>query len=114
MSTTPEALQAKLTQLSARFLDRVGGEMAQLRTWIDQAASGNLDVVRQIETLTHRMHGSGAMLYFQEISDRAGELERMAVEFGGAGKVDQPRMIAALESLQEAVDKACANRAPDP
>lgn len=114
MSTTPEELQAKMTQLAARFLDRMGREMIQLRTLIDNAASGNLDVVREIETLTHRMHGSGAMLNFEEISDRAGELERMAVEFASTGKVDQPRMIPALELLQQAVDRACSNRTPAP
>ena len=111
MSVTPEELQAKVAVIAGRYLDRVSREIEQLRTMVDHAASGDLAVVKEIEALAHRMHGSGAMLQFNEISGLAGELERMSAEFGASGKVDQPRMLPVLERLQAAVVKACANRA---
>jgi len=110
MATGPEELRAKMAQIAGRYLDRVIKEIVQLRALIDDAASGNLDVVREIESLTHRMHGSGAMLQFNEISGCAGELERMAAEFVASGNVDQPRMVEALGRLQTAIDTAVAAR----
>jgi len=110
MVTTPEELQNRIAQIAVRFLDRISKEVEQLRTLIDAAADGNLQPVRDIETLAHRMHGSGAMLRFDEISGRASDLERMAAEFLRAGQADQPQMILALQRLQAAVDKAVAAR----
>jgi chemotaxis protein histidine kinase CheA len=110
MSTTPEELRAKMVQIAGRYLERVTKEAVQLRGMIDSAASGDLAVVREIETLTHRMHGSGAMLQFNEIADRAGELERMAAGFVAAGTFDQPRMLDVFEQLQVAIEKARAER----
>jgi chemotaxis protein histidine kinase CheA len=111
MSTGPEELRAKMAQIAGRYLDRVIKEIVHLRALVDDAASGNLEVVREIEALTHRMHGSGAMLQFDEISGRAGELERMAAGFAASGNVDQPRLVETLGKLQAALDKAVAARA---
>lgn len=111
MTTSPEELQAKVSVIAGRFLDRVSKEIEHLQTLVDNAASGDLAVVKEIEALSHRMHGSGAMLRFEEISGLAGELERMSAEFGSTGQVDQPRMIPVLKRLQAAIAKACADRA---
>jgi chemotaxis protein histidine kinase CheA len=110
MAITPDELRAKMVQIAGRYLDRVTRELVQLRTLVDNAASGNLDLVREIEALTHRMHGSGAMLHFDEISGHAGDLERLAAGFLASGNVDQPRMLAVLEKLQAAIERACADR----
>ena len=111
MGVTPEELRAKVAVIAGRYLDRVSREIEQLKTMVDNAASGDLAVVKEIEALTHRMHGSGAMLHFDEISGPAGELERMSAEFASTGKVDQPRMLPVLERLEAGIAKACANRA---
>ena len=113
MSTTPEELQAKVAVIAGRYLDRVSREIEQLKTLVDKAAGGDLAVVKEIETLTHRMHGSGAMLHFDEISGIAGELERMSADFFDSGQVDQPQMLPVLQRLQAAIAKACAGR-PSP
>jgi len=114
MSTTPEELQAKVAVIAGRYLDRVSREIEQLKTLVDNAASGDLAVVKEIEILTHRMHGSGAMLHFDEISGIAGELERISADFASAGRVDQPQMVPVLQRLQAAIAKACANRSARP
>ena len=111
MAITPDELRAKMVQIAGRYLERVTRELVQLRTMIDDASSGNLQMVREIEALTHRMHGSGAMLHFEEISGLAGELERMSAGFIAAGNMDQPRMLAVYEKLKAAIEKACAERA---
>jgi chemotaxis protein histidine kinase CheA len=110
MSSGPDELRAKMVQIAGRYVERVTREVVQLRTLIGNAASGNLDVVREIETLAHRMHGSGAMLHFEEISGCAGDLERLAAGFLASGSVDQPRMVESLGRLQFAIDKALAER----
>ncbi|MBM0108130.1 Hpt domain-containing protein [Steroidobacter sp. S1-65] len=111
MPDPPQELRARMIQIAGRFLDRVSREIVQLRGMIDAAAGGDLTMVREIETLAHRMHGSGAMLRFNEIADRAGELERLAASFVAAGTVDQPRMLDLYRQLQAAIEKACAARA---
>jgi HPt (histidine-containing phosphotransfer) domain-containing protein len=110
MGPSPDELQAKVAVIAGRYLDRVSREIDQLKTMVDNAASGDLAVVKDIEALTHRIHGSGAMLHFDEISGLAGELERMSAEFASTGEVDQPRMIPVLQRLQAAIVKACAKR----
>lgn len=110
MNMSRDELQAKVTVIAGRYLDRVSREIEQLRALVEKAAGGDLAVVKEIETLTHRMHGSGAMLHFDEISGPAGELERMSAEFASTGQVDQPQMIPVLQRLQAAIEKACANR----
>lgn len=110
MSMSSDELQAKVTVIAGRFLDRVSKEIEQLKTMVDDAAGGDLAVVKEIEALAHRIHGSSAMLRFDEISGTAGELERLSAEFGSTGQVDQPRMLPVLQRLQAAITKACANR----
>jgi len=116
MSITPDELQAKVAVIAGRYLDRVSREIEHLKSLVDNAASGDLGVLKEIETLTHRMHGSGAMLHFDEISGTAGELERLSADFASSGQVDHPKMLPALQRLQDAITKACANRpaAPSP
>ena len=111
MTTGPDELRAKMAQIAGRYLERVTKEIVQLRTLIDNAASGGLEGVREIEALTHRMHGSGAVLQFEEISGHAGELERMAAGLVARGQGEQPRMVETLGKLQVALDQAVAERA---
>ena len=110
MSSGPDELRAKMVQIAGRYIERVTREVVELKTLVNNAASGNVDVVREIETLTHRMHGSGAMLQFHEISRCAGDMERLAASFLASGAVDQPRMLEALGKLQAAIDRAVAAR----
>ena len=110
MTPTPEELQNKLAQIAVRYLDRAGKEIEQLRAMVDAAASGDPSAVREIEALAHRMHGSGAMLQFHEISGHAGTLERMAADFVSAGNFDSARMVPVLAQLQAAIDAANAAR----
>lgn len=111
MSMSPDELQARVTVIAGRYLERVAREMPHLEQLVENAAGGDLAVVREIEALTHRMHGSGAMLQFDEISGLAGELEHMSAEFRSTGQVDQPRMVPVMQRLQAAIARACADRA---
>ncbi|WP_116809268.1 Hpt domain-containing protein [Steroidobacter cummioxidans] len=110
MSTGADELRVKMAQIAGRYIERVTRELVQLKGLIDDAAGGNLEVVREIEALTHRMHGSGAMLQFEEISGHAGELEHLAAGCLASGKVDQPRMVEILGKLQAAIDREIERR----
>jgi len=110
MTTTQDELQNKIIQIAGRYLNRVTREVGELRAMIDKAGSSDMDVMRDIEALTHRMQGSGAMLRFDEISGQAGAMEKMAAGFLAAGRADPPRMLELLQRLQVAIDKACTER----
>ncbi|HWK49826.1 MAG TPA: Hpt domain-containing protein [Steroidobacter sp.] len=110
MSTGADELRAKMAQIAGRYIERVTRELVQLQGLVEDATGGNLEVVREIEGLAHRMHGSGAMLQFDEISGCAGELERLAAGCVASGTIDQPRMVEVLGKLQAAIEREIAHR----
>lgn len=106
--TQPPELQQKIAQIAQRYLDRIPGEVEKLDEMIGEAAAGNAEILGDIEALAHRMHGGGAMLHFEEVSDRAGVLEHLAHEARQGGTADFDKMRAAQQTLKAAVEKARA------
>lgn len=86
MSNDGDKLQQQIADIGMRYLRRTLGEMAQLRTHLEQARSGTADAVREIERMAHKIHGSGAMFGFDAVSERADQLERIAAEGGGSSE----------------------------
>jgi HPt (histidine-containing phosphotransfer) domain-containing protein len=109
--TQPPELQEKIAQIAQRYLDRVPGEVEKLQEMIGQAASGNADILGDLEALAHRIHGGGAMLRFEEISDRAGVLEQLAHDARQGGNADIDQMRVAHLELTAAVARAVTQRA---
>ena len=69
------AMRERLNQLGVLFLQRSTREMDSLRELLAQLRRGDATVLEQIRHLVHKMHGTGATLGFESISERAGEIE---------------------------------------
>lgn len=73
-----DQLQKQIADIGVRFLKRTIGEISQLRECLENARGGSLDSLKQLERLAHKINGSAAMFGFDELSERASEIERLA------------------------------------
>ena len=71
-----DTLQAQLSALSVQFLDRTCGQVGQLELLVERIGRGELPALLELRAVSHKIHGSGAMFGFPDISEPAGEIER--------------------------------------
>ncbi len=102
-------LQKKLQAIATRYIDRTVREADVLRAHIDACIAGEINRLAEIENIAHRIHGSGAMLGFQDLSEHAAALERLVVPLRASTALDaaatqdlQSRLAALEQSLQRA------------
>jgi HPt (histidine-containing phosphotransfer) domain-containing protein len=86
--TARAAIHERISQLAARFLQRCVDETAvmqdhamQIRASIETHASlvpRELESLRQLEHLAHKIHGTAASFGHAALSERGGEIERLA------------------------------------
>ena len=75
-----DALQVQLSALSVQFLERTRGQVGQLELLVERVGRGEADALLELRAISHKIHGSGAMFGFPDISDPAGEIERVSDE----------------------------------
>ncbi len=68
-------LQQQLGDIAVRYIKRTLGEVDVLRDHLQNLQNGQLGVLKEIEHLSHRIHGSGAMFGFDDLSRHAREIE---------------------------------------
>ena len=73
-----ERLRQQMAQIGVRYLGRTLGEMQRMRELLDSALNGSPALLKDLEHLAHKIHGSGAMFGFDSLSDTAGEIEHVA------------------------------------
>jgi len=100
-----DQLQKQMADIGVRFLKRTIGEVSQLRAYLDSARTGSLDSLKQLERLAHKIYGSGAMFGFDELSERASQIERLA-STGRNDSTSLDRIEDSLRALEGQVDKA--------
>ena len=100
-----DQLQQQIADIGVRFLKRTIGEVGQLRAYLESARGGSLDSRKELERLAHRIYGSGAMFGFDELSERASEIERLA-STGRNDGTSLDRIEGSLRALERQVDKA--------
>jgi HPt (histidine-containing phosphotransfer) domain-containing protein len=112
---TEVELQKKLQAIATRYLDRTAREVAVLRTHIDACIAGEIKHIADIESIAHRIHGSGAMLGFQHLSERGAALERLVMLLRSQPSLDpavandlQEKFSALEQSLQQATAQHAA------
>jgi HPt (histidine-containing phosphotransfer) domain-containing protein len=93
------ALAAKLKELGARFSERNVGDLAALDHCFERLHAGAPGALSEIESIAHRMSGTGATLGFHVISTAAEALERMAE----SKDADLTRLTDALAELRSAI-----------
>jgi len=75
-----DTLQVQLNALSVQFLERTRGQVGQLELLVERIGRGEADALLELRAIAHKIHGSGAMFGFPDISDPAGEIERASDE----------------------------------
>jgi two-component system OmpR family response regulator len=100
-SAQPE-IQAQLDTLTNSFLQRTRSDAVRLRELIERVRQGERSMLKEIERVTHSIHGAGAMFGFPEVS-RSGEAIERLVEEAMAGFTaatpGEPAMLRRLSDL---------------
>ncbi|HXS20424.1 MAG TPA: Hpt domain-containing protein [Steroidobacteraceae bacterium] len=74
-----------MQNLRSKFLARTRDEVETFRALISQWQAGAQGTLTEIERLAHRIHGTGATLGFDEVSESAAALERTARRLAMSG-----------------------------
>lgn len=69
------SMQDRLKQLGEQFLQRTSREAASMQGLLAQLRNGDASAFDQLRHLSHKIHGTGATLGFNSISDYAGKVE---------------------------------------
>lgn len=99
-----DKLHQQLGDIGVRYLKRTLGEITVLSEKLLSLRSGQSGALKEIEHLSHKIHGSGAMFGFDELSRHARDIEVAA----GAGAPDAPQLHDQLE--RHIADLAAAAR----
>jgi CheY-like chemotaxis protein len=70
--------QAQVDSLTINFLRRASADIINLAKMIAQAQDGERSVFKEIERVSHSIHGAGAMFGFPRMSDVSGTMTRIA------------------------------------
>jgi HPt (histidine-containing phosphotransfer) domain-containing protein len=73
-----EKLKQQMAQIGSRYIGRTFGELQRMQELLQQALGGSPAMMKDLEHLAHKIHGSGAMFGFDRVSDQAGEIEHIA------------------------------------
>ncbi len=77
-SQLEQELREQAKVLGGKFLVRTRDQAGRLRERIRELQQGDGTHLAELEELAHKIHGSGAMLGFAEVSACAGEIEQLA------------------------------------
>jgi two-component system OmpR family response regulator len=99
-------VQAQVSALAGRFLQRTRGDVVRLVELIERAQHGDRAVLEAIERVAHSIHGTGATFGFAEISASGGAIERLAQ--GVAASTAIPNSAVEANALQRLMN--CTER----
>ncbi len=109
-----EPFQQKMLEIGDRYLRRTAMELGRLRESMHALKVGEHHRLREVVQIAHKVHGSGAMFGFHEVSDAAGALEHLAEPYLERAPVDWSELIELCELLTQQLDdelhRACARR----
>jgi HPt (histidine-containing phosphotransfer) domain-containing protein len=73
-------LREQVAALGVKFLLRTQEQAASLRELLASLSGGDESVLARMQELAHKIHGSGAMFGFEELSRFAGEIEQLVYD----------------------------------
>jgi HPt (histidine-containing phosphotransfer) domain-containing protein len=88
-----DKLHQQLGDIGLRYLKRTLGEITVLSEKLQSLRGGEVTALKEIEHLSHKIHGSGAMFGFDELSRHARDIEVAA----GAGAPEATQLHDQLE-----------------
>ena len=103
MTDGEEQLREQVRILGEKFLLRTAGQITTLREQMLRLRAGDREALAVIQELTHKIHGSGAMFGFAELSEQAGEMERL-VFAGATGDPTLDRLDTLIDQLSAALE----------
>jgi two-component system, OmpR family, response regulator len=96
----PETVEEQVQALYDAFLVRTRSEAATMRELVQRSLGGDRPALTQLEKITHRIHGTGAVFGFSAISDCAEVIERMAERLLAKDAADSPLDPQSARELQ--------------
>jgi HPt (histidine-containing phosphotransfer) domain-containing protein len=104
-SSSAEAeLREQVKLLGEKFLIRTADQITTLRAQVASLRSGDRDALVGMQELAHKIHGSGGMFGFTDLSDRAGEIERLVATEPAAAHATPDRLGELVEELAAALE----------
>jgi HPt (histidine-containing phosphotransfer) domain-containing protein len=103
MTDGEEQLREQIKILGEKFLLRTADQVTTLRAQSQRLRAGDREALGVIQELTHKIHGSGAMFGFADLSERAGEIERL-VFAGVTGNETLDQMDTLIDQLGVALE----------
>jgi two-component system, OmpR family, response regulator len=95
-------VQAQLDSLTISFLQRAWGDVINLAKMIERTKNGDRSMFKEIERVSHSLHGAGAMFGFPKISEVGGTMARMVEQLTAAAEAHRSACEpAALQRLLE-------------
>jgi HPt (histidine-containing phosphotransfer) domain-containing protein len=117
MTQTPDPaaeqqMRQQVRTLAERFLRRTTDQVAAFREQLSRLSQGDTSVLQAVQDVAHKIHGSGAVFGFPQLSDCAEVLERTSAAMvkatagGGPSKhVEYTEQLSVLvEKLARAVE----------
>jgi chemotaxis protein histidine kinase CheA len=109
----PPSMLSQLHDIANRYLQRTLRETDELQEFVEKSLAGELPAIKQTERLAHKIHGSGAMFGFHEVSECAGRIERLVCEHPSDLDVVGEELTALVVQLSSAVRHAATERGVD-
>jgi HPt (histidine-containing phosphotransfer) domain-containing protein len=103
------SMLSQLKDIADRYLQRTLGDAAQLETLVHASVEGSDESVKLTEQLAHKIHGSGAMFGFTELSEIAGRIERTMAHTTDLEPI-KVELCTLARQLRAAVQSAAAER----
>lgn len=95
------AMQARLAELTAKFLERTGGDVAAMRAGLARAEQGDGAALEEILHLAHRARGTGATLGLDALSESAQVIESLVSAV--VNSIPEPQMLVRIGSAIDAL-----------
>jgi chemotaxis protein histidine kinase CheA len=101
---------SQLRDIGDRYLRRTLREVDQLQELVRMGLAGEAEALKQTEQLAHKIHGSGAMFGFDDVSECAGRIERLVAEHAANMAPVANELSTLLTRLMQAVQSAAKER----
>jgi two-component system, OmpR family, response regulator len=94
--------QAQVESLTISFLQRAWADVINLARMIERAQNGDRSVFKEIERVSHSLHGAGAMFGFPKLSEVGGTMARIVEGF--AARAEAPSSASEPAALQQLLE----------
>jgi HPt (histidine-containing phosphotransfer) domain-containing protein len=100
-----QRMREQVKELGRKFLARTAGQVATFREQLAKLASGDVGILTSMQEVAHKIHGSGAVFGFSQISECAARLEMLIQRDAQPGSAEWARKLTqSVEELAQALE----------